>query len=125
MFAGDRGHACRRAPYRRRPRRGTTRHSLPPRRLDCPQVVHHYADDHMNSYIRFKLALTEESPTIKPYSEPLWGELPDARRGPIEPSLTLLTALHQRWIAEWRALAPADWSRTFINPRNGSEVSLD
>jgi hypothetical protein len=89
------------------------------------QVVHHYADDHMNSYVRFKLALTEDAPTIKPYSEPLWGELPDARLGPIEPSLNLLAALHLRWVAAWRALAPPDWLRTFHHPRSGSEVSLD
>src|SRR5258708_3566493 len=60
------------------------------------QVVHHYADDHMNSYIRFKLALTEDAPTIKGYGEALWAELPDARVGPIEPSLKLLEALHLR-----------------------------
>jgi hypothetical protein len=89
------------------------------------QVVHHYADDHMNSYIRFKLALTEDAPTIKAYSEPLWGELPDARTGPIEPSLTLLTGLHQRWAAAWKALAPSDWMRTFIHPRSGKAISLD
>ncbi len=89
------------------------------------QVVHHYADDHMNSYIRFKLALTEDSPTIKAYSEPLWGELPDARMGPIEPSLTLLTGLHQRWVAAWKALAPADWMRTFVHPKSGKSISLD
>lgn len=89
------------------------------------QVVHHYADDHMNSYIRFKLALTEDSPTIKPYSEPLWGELPDARTGPIEASLILLTGLHQRWVAAWRALAPDDWTRCFVHPRSGKSVSLD
>jgi len=89
------------------------------------QVVHHYADDHLNSYVRFKLALTEDVPTIKPYSEPLWGELPDARLGPIEPSLALLTALHQRWIAAWKALAPSDWQRTFVHPRSGSTVSLE
>jgi hypothetical protein len=89
------------------------------------QVVHHYADDHMNSYIRFKLALTEDSPVIKPYSEPAWGDLPDARTGPVEPSLALLAALHERWVGAWRALAPEDWPRTFVHPRNGSTVSLD
>ena len=89
------------------------------------QVAHHVADSHMNSYIRFKLALTEDAPTIKAYSEPLWGELPDARMGPIEPSLALLTALHQRWIAAWKALAPSDWMRTFIHPRSGKAISLD
>src|SRR5581483_6245269 len=82
------------------------------RQLDTPyrrdgwtirQVVHHYADDHMNSYVRFKWALTEDSPIIKPYAEALWAELPDARLSPVEPSLTLLSALHQRWIEAWKA----------------------
>jgi hypothetical protein len=89
------------------------------------QVVHHYADDHMNSYMRFKLALTEDAPVIKPYSEPLWAELPDARLGPVEPSLALLTALHQRWVAAWRSLKEEDWSRTFHHPRREGPVSLE
>jgi hypothetical protein len=89
------------------------------------QVVHHYADDHMNSYVRFKLALTEDAPTIKAYGEPLWAELPDARLGPIEPSLALLAALHLRWVAAWRALAPPDWQRTFYHPRRDAAVSLE
>jgi hypothetical protein len=88
------------------------------------QVVHHYADDHMNSYMRFKLALTEDEPVIKPYSEPLWAELPDARTGPVEPSLQLLEALHVRWVAAWRALPDSDWLRTFHHPRRGP-VSLE
>jgi len=86
---------------------------LDDRQLDTPyrpggwtvrQVVHHYADDQLNSYVRFKLALTEEAPTIKPYGGALWAHLPDARQGPIEPSLTLLAALHERWVAAWTAL---------------------
>ena len=88
------------------------------------QVVHHYADDHLNTYIRFKLALTEETPTIKGYSEALWAELPDARLGPPEPSLQLLAALHQRWMQAWRSLEEADWRRTFVLPSRG-EVSLE
>jgi uncharacterized damage-inducible protein DinB len=88
------------------------------------QVVHHYADDHLNSYVRFKLALTEEGPAIKLYEEALWAELPDARLGSIEPSLSLLAALHQRWVQSWRALAPSDWLRTFHHPKRGS-VSLE
>jgi len=88
------------------------------------QVVHHYADDHLNSYVRFKLALTEESPAIRPYSEALWAELPDARRGPIEPSLRLLESLHQRWVQGWRALEEPDWLRTFYHPTRGA-VSLE
>src|SRR5437867_10517637 len=62
------------------------------------QVIHHYADDHMNTYIRFKLALTEDAPLIKGYSESSWAELPDARTGPVELSLQLLAALHERWV---------------------------
>jgi uncharacterized damage-inducible protein DinB len=89
------------------------------------QVVHHYADDHMNSYMRFKLALTEDAPVIKPYSEPLWAELPDARLGPVEPSLALVAALHQRWVAAWRSLKEEDWSRTFQHPRRQGPVSLE
>jgi hypothetical protein len=88
------------------------------------QVVHHYADDHLNSYVRFKLALTEEAPAIKPYGEALWAELPDARSGPIEPSLNLLSALHERWVQAWRALTPSDWLRTFHHPKRGA-VSLE
>ena len=88
------------------------------------QVVHHYADDHMNSYVRFKLALTEDAPVIKAYSESSWAELPDASRGPIEPSLRLLEALHERWVAAWRALQEPQWLRTFQHPKRGA-VSLE
>jgi hypothetical protein len=88
------------------------------------QVVHHYADDHMNSYIRFKWALTEDAPLIKSYDQTLWAELPDARTGPIEPSLVLLTAVHQRWVAAWRALSESEWQRTFIHHKRGP-VSLE
>ena len=83
------------------------------------QVVHHYADDHMNSYVRFKLALTEESPVIKGYSESAWAELPDARFGPIDSSLDLLEALHQRWVSGWKHLSPSDWDRVFLHPVRG------
>lgn len=88
------------------------------------QVVHHYADDHLNSYLRFKWALTEERPAIKPYAEALWAELPDARRGPIEPSLALLSALHERWLEAWNRLPEEDWHRTFQHPTRGA-VSLE
>jgi hypothetical protein len=88
------------------------------------QVVHHYADDHMNSYVRFKLALTEEAPVIKPYSEPLWAEVPEARCGPIEPSLDLLAALHVRWVAAWRALKEGEWARVFQHVRRQRPISL-
>jgi len=69
------------------------------------QVVHHIADGHLNSYTRFRLALTEQTPTIKPFEEAAWAELPDAKSGPIEPSLTLTDALHRRWVMLLRALS--------------------
>ena len=87
------------------------------------QVVHHVPDSHMNSFIRFRLALTEDSPTIKPYDEARWAELADARL-PIEPSLRLLEALHERWVPLLHSLAPTDWKRTFRHPELGL-VSLE
>jgi uncharacterized damage-inducible protein DinB len=84
------------------------------------QVVHHVPDSHMNSYIRFHWALTEENPTIKAYDETRWAELPDARTGPVEMSLTLLDALHVRWIALLRSLSEQDLKRTFQHPELGS-----
>ncbi len=89
------------------------------------QVVHHVPESHMNSYVRFRLALTEEEPTIKPYSEKAWAELPDARTQDIEPSLRLLEGLHERWTALLRALTPAQFARGFIHPEHGRRMSLD
>ncbi|MGD8191926.1 YfiT family bacillithiol transferase [Brevibacillus ginsengisoli] len=83
------------------------------------QVVHHVADSHMNSYIRFKLALTEDQPTIKPYEEALWAELADSTTLPVETSLALLDALHYRWTTLLRSLKPADFERAFVHPVNG------
>lgn len=83
------------------------------------QVVHHYADDHMNSYVRFKWALTEDAPLIKGYLQAEWAEVPDARTGPIDPSLDLLDALHLRWVAAWKALDEAQWSLGFQHPVRG------
>jgi len=88
------------------------------------QLVHHVPESHMNSYIRYKLALTEDEPTIKPYYEDRWAELSDARTCPIEPSLALLESLHQRWITLLRGLSEADWKRTFRHPDMGL-VRLD
>lgn len=87
------------------------------------QVVHHLPDSHMNSYMRFRLALTEDSPTIKPYDEARWAELADARL-PVEPSLMLLESLHARWVPLLRSLSAADWKRTFRHPELGM-VSLE
>ena len=82
------------------------------------QVVHHVPDSHMNSYVRFKLALTEDAPTVKPYFEDRWAELPDSK-APIENSLILLESLHHRWTPLLRSLSDADWSRTFTHPELG------
>lgn len=86
------------------------------------QVAHHLVDSHMNAYIRFKLALTEETPVIKPYEEAKWAELPDYQL-PVEVSLSLLEALHLRWGTLLKSLSPADWEKQFIHPESG-EVSV-
>ena len=88
------------------------------------QVAHHVPDSHMNSYVRYRLALTEDEPLIKPYDESRWAELADARSMPIEPSLALLEALHERWVALLRSLSPSVWKRTFRHPELGL-VSLE
>lgn len=84
------------------------------------QVAHHVPDSHLNAYVRFKLALTLDSPTIKPYDEALWASLPDSRDAPVEVSLTLLEALHRRWVVLLRSLAPADFARLYRNPESGT-----
>ena len=83
------------------------------------QVVHHVPDSHLNSYCRFKLALTEEQPTIRPYHEDRWAELSDARAAPIEVSLALLESLHERWVLLLESLALTDFERTFRHPEIG------
>ena len=88
------------------------------------QLAHHVPDSHLNAYIRFKLALTEDAPTIKPYAEDRWAQLADSRTTPIEVSLTLLDSLHHRWVGLLRSLQPDEWKRTFRHPELG-EVSLE
>jgi uncharacterized damage-inducible protein DinB len=83
------------------------------------QVVHHVPDSHLNSYVRFKLALTEDDPTIKPYAEDRWAELADSKATPIEVSLTLLDSLHDRWVRLLRSLTEEEWKRTFRHPDLG------
>jgi len=83
------------------------------------QLVHHVPDSHLNSYVRFKLALTEDDPTIKTYAEDRWAELPDSKSPPIEVSLTLLDSLHDRWMRLLRSLSDEDWKRTFRHPDLG------
>ncbi|HYM13065.1 MAG TPA: bacillithiol transferase BstA [Bryobacterales bacterium] len=101
---------------------------LSPEQLDTPyrpggwtvrQVVHHVPDSHMNSYMRFRLALTENEPAIKPYDEKRWAELADARTAPLEPSLALLESLHRRWVLLLRSFQPADFARAFRHPELG------
>jgi len=102
-------------------------HGLSHEQLDTPyrpegwtvrQVVHHVPDSHMNSYIRFKLALTEDRPIIKPYDEAQWAKLPDAT-SPTGPSLHLLEALHLRWVTLLDAMSEADFARVFVHPELG------
>jgi DinB superfamily len=102
-------------------------------RLDTPyrpggwtvrQVVHHLPDSHMNAYVRMKLALTEEVPTIKPYDEARWAELGDTRTTPIEIPLGLFESLQQRWTHLLRSLTSQDFSRTYRHPEQGT-VSME
>ncbi len=106
---------------------------LDDRQLDTPyrpdgwtvrQVVHHVPDSHLNAYTRFKLTLTEDKPTIKPYQEDAWAQLADTRTTPVETSLTLLESLHERWVILLRSMMPADFSRMLNHPENGP-MSLD
>lgn len=83
------------------------------------QVVHHVPESHMNAYIRFKLALTETEPTVKPYDEAAWAQLSDVAVTPVETSLNLLEALHQRWVILLNGLTEADWKKTFRHPEIG------
>lgn len=83
------------------------------------QVIHHVPDSHMNAYIRLRLALTEDQPTIKTYQEARWAELPDAKSGPIEVSEKLLESLHERWNRLWCALKVEDFALKFIHPEQG------
>lgn len=102
-------------------------------RLDTPyreggwtarQVVHHLADSHINAYARLKLTLTEINPTIKPYEQNLWADLPDSRL-PVEVSLSLLDSLHARIVAVLEGVTEADWARQWTHPAQGRTYTLD
>ena len=106
---------------------------LDERQLDTPyrpegwtvrQVVHHVADSHINAYTRFRLAMTEDHPVVRPYDEKSWAQLEDARAAPIELSLALVDHLHDRWVRLLRSLRPDDFARTVIHPENGV-MSID
>jgi uncharacterized damage-inducible protein DinB len=101
---------------------------LTPQQLETPyrdggwtlrQVVHHVPDSHMNSYVRFKLALTEETPTIRPYDEARWAELADSVDTPPATSMALLESLHDRWVRLLRSMSAEDFQRTLNHPENG------
>jgi hypothetical protein len=106
---------------------------LSPEQLDTPyrpggwtvrQLIHHCADSHMNAFIRFKLALTEENPTIKPYEEAEWAKLPDSQL-PIEPSLAVIKAIHLKWVTLLESMNPSDFKKTFIHPEKQKSQALD
>jgi uncharacterized damage-inducible protein DinB len=88
------------------------------------QVVHHVPDSHLNAYVRLKLALTEEKPTIKPYDQEAWANLADSKSTPIEVSLTLLSTVHDRWDRLWRSMKPEQFARVLVHPEHG-ERSVD
>ena len=89
------------------------------------QIVHHIADSHVNSYIRFKWALTEDTPTIKAYDEGLWSDLSESRIGTVAPSLQLLDGLHSRWCQLLATLTPANYERAFVHPETKSSITLN
>lgn len=89
------------------------------------QVVNHCADSHMNSLIRFKLALTEDNPTIKPYKEELWAELADSKSMPIGPALKMIKGIHERWVVVLNHLTEDDMKRTFVHPQSGQQIMLE
>ena len=89
------------------------------------QVVHHVPDSHINAYTRIRLALTEDTPTIKPYEEARWAELPDARSLPVEISLGLIESLHARWVPLLRQLGAAQGARRFRHPEHGRLMTID
>ena len=104
---------------------------LSPEQLDTPyrdggwtvrQLVHHVPDSHMNAYIRCKLALTENTPTIKPYNEDAWARLKDSELTPVEVSLSLLEAVHARWVTLLKSLKPQDFERKFNHPERGTQT---
>jgi hypothetical protein len=88
------------------------------------QLVHHVADSHMNAYIRFKLGLTEDNPTIKPYDQDAWSTMADTKNLPINISITLLHALHKRWYEILKNISAEEWNRIVIHPEYKKEMTL-
>ena len=109
-------------------------HTLTDSQLDTPyrpggwtirQVVHHCADSHMNSLVRFKLALTEDNPTIKPYYEDRWAELADSKSMPVDAALKMIDGIHARWTVLLTSLSERELSRTFFHPESNKKYRLD
>lgn len=88
------------------------------------QVVHHLADSHLNAYTRFKLAFTEDNPSIRPYDENLWAACPDAKKAPVSVSLNLLESLHQRWVLSLKSATLLDFERTYFHPQHQKTFNL-
>jgi uncharacterized damage-inducible protein DinB len=86
------------------------------------QLVHHVPDSHLNAYVRLKLALTEENPTIKPYDEAAWANLADSKSTPIEVSLAMMDSVHDRWVRIWRSMKPEQFARKLVHPENGERT---
>jgi len=89
------------------------------------QVTHHVPDSHMNAYVRFKLALTENEPTIKPYDEAAWATLSDVAETPVETSLALLDSLHKRWLVLMRGITEQGWKKRYMHPELKTTMALD
>ena len=89
------------------------------------QVAHHLPDSHANAYVRFRLGLTEDGARIMPYDEARWAELADAKSAPVDVSVRLLEALHERWVALIRSTAPADFARSLVHPEHADGLTLD
>jgi hypothetical protein len=87
------------------------------------QLIHHCADSHMNAFIRFKLSLTEENPTIKPYKEALWAEMEDYK-APVSPSIQILKGVHRRWCKLMKSMTESDWQKTYVHPESNSSYKL-
>ena len=89
------------------------------------QLLHHVPDSHANGYIRTKLTLTEDTPTVKPYAEDLWALLPDTFEIPVETSLTMLDVIHVRWVCIWKTMKEAQFERQYFHPESKAYTSLD
>jgi hypothetical protein len=96
-----------------------------PREWSVRQVVHHLVDSHSNAFTRLKLALTEDRPTIKPYDQEAFAELPDSLQAPLEMSLAILRGLHARWVFLWNRLTDEQWARGYLHPEYGEYVTID